>query len=122
MRASSNQIILEVSEPFVRIKLARSSIERGKNSSIKATIDSVRPLPGAATLKLTRLPKGLEMLGNPVTITNETKEIQLPLTASVDALVGTYPSITCEVSVNNEGREIKQIAGSGLVRVDPSRN
>ena len=121
LRASSNPITLEVSEPFVRVKLARSSIERGKRSKVKATIESVRPLPGAATVKLIRLPKGLEMAGEPVAITNDAKEVSIELTASADALVGTYPSIACEVAVTTDGKELKQVVGTGMVRVDPAR-
>jgi hypothetical protein len=121
LRASSNQIELQVSEPFLRVKLARSSIERGKRTLVKATIESLHALPGAATMKLIRLPKGLEMAGGPIAVNNESKELTMELTASVDALVGTYPSIACEVAVTADGRELKQVAGTGLVRVDPAR-
>ncbi len=121
LRASSNQIQLEVSEPFLRVKLARSSVERGKRTLVKATIESVRTLPGAATMKLIRLPKGLEMAGGPVAVSNDSKELTMELTASADALVGTYPSIACEVAVTADGKELKQVAGTGLVRVDPAR-
>jgi hypothetical protein len=121
LRATSNAFTVELAEPFLRIKLARSSIERGKKSLVKATIERIRPLPGSATAKLIRLPKGLEMASGPISIPDDAKELTLELLASPDALVGTYNNIACEVAVAAEGKELKQIVGTGLVRVDPAR-
>lgn len=121
LRASSLPITLEVAEPFLRLKLARASIERGKKSHVKATIERLHALPGTATVKLIRLPKGLEMCGEALPLPADATEISLELTASPDALVGTYPAIACELAITMDGKELKQIAGTGLIRVDPER-
>jgi hypothetical protein len=121
MRAASNPVAIEVGEPFVRVKIARSAVERGKKATVKATIERVKPFPGTATAKLIRLPKGLEMAGDPVSLSNDATTLSLELTASPDALVGTYPNIACELAVTADGKELKQIVGIGMVRVDPAR-
>jgi hypothetical protein len=43
------------------------------------------------------------------------------LSSTQDALVGTYQGMACEISVESNGGQLRQIAGSGPIRVDPSR-
>jgi hypothetical protein len=122
VRATSNGFAVEVSEPYLRIKLARSSIQRGKEGTVNATIERLRPLPGNATAKLIRLPKGITMVSENIPLPSEGGSMALNLSASPDALIGTYQNMACEITLQAEGRELKQIVGSGTLRIDPARN
>lgn len=121
MRATSNLFNVEVSEPYLRIKLARSAIQRGQQATVNATIERIRPLPGNATAKLIRLPKGITMANENIPLPGEGTQFAMNLNATPDALVGTYPNVACEITLQADGREMKQIVGGGTLRIDPAR-
>ena len=62
---SSAPVDLKVIDPYLELTLPRSSIERGKQGELAATIKSIRPFPGKAKLKLVRLPFGVKQLSVP---------------------------------------------------------
>ncbi|HWB06892.1 MAG TPA: PPC domain-containing protein [Verrucomicrobiales bacterium] len=117
--AASAAVPLEVSDPWFRVKFARTRIERGKSGTMTGTIERLREFPGRATAALIRLPRGLS-LTEPVAL-GETDKLSFQLQASDDALVGSYNGVACEIVVDNGGSPLKQIAGYGSLRVDPAR-
>ncbi|HEX2750133.1 MAG TPA: hypothetical protein VHM91_19150, partial [Verrucomicrobiales bacterium] len=119
MWAASAPVSLEVSDPWFRVKFARTRIERGKAGTMSGTIERLRPFEGKATAALIRLPRGLSLTG-PVTLGADEK-VSFQLKASEDALVGSYNGVACEIVVDNGGTPLKQIAGYGALRVDPAR-
>jgi hypothetical protein len=121
VRVSTAFVKLEVSEPYLTIDLRRSSVERGKRGEIVGAIKENKPLPGAATVNLMRLPKGVTLVGQAPEIKSGDKEVVFEVQASNDALLGMYKEIACEVTVVDKGQHIHQQTGSGILRVDPAR-
>jgi hypothetical protein len=121
VRVSTPFVKLEVSEPYLSIDLRRSAVERGKRGEIVGAIKENKPLPGAATVKLLRLPKGVTLVGQAPEIKHGDKEVVFEVQASNDALLGMYKEIACEVTVVDRGQSIQQQTGSGILRVDPAR-
>ena len=120
-RASSAFADLTVSDPYLTIRLGRSAIERGARGEIVGEIDPSKPLPGPASAALKRLPNGVTLLGPPPRIAPGDKQVRFPIEASADALVGQYPGIVCELTVEESGQAVRQQAGTGVLRVDPKR-
>ena len=80
----------------------------------------IQPLPGNATAKLVRLPKGVQLI-SPVTIKPDSKEIRFPIRATADCLIGQYKEIGCEILIQQNGQTIAQQSGSGVLRIDAER-
>ncbi len=117
--AASAPVPLEVSEPSFRVKLDRARVESGRTATVTGTVEQLRLFSGKATASLIRLPRGLS-LARPVTLGTDGK-LSFEITAAPDALVGSYTGVVCEIVVDNDGTPLRQIAGSGSVRVDPAR-
>ena len=117
--AASTFIPLEVSDPWLRVKFPRARIEQGRRTTLTGTIEKLRDLPGKATASLIRLPRGVS-LASPVAIT-DSGTVSFEVESSPDALVGSYSGMACEITVEKNGRTLKQVAGYGSLRVDPAR-
>ncbi len=109
---------LEVSDPWFRVKFARTKIEQGRKSTMTGTIERLREFSGKATAGLIRLPRGLKLIA-PIIVEGDKMNFQIE--AAPDALVGSYNGVACEITVENGGTAVKQVAGYGAVRVDPAR-
>lgn len=116
--AASSFIPVEVADPWVRLKFSRCAIERGQKATLTATVERLRDPPGAATLNLLRLPKGVTLTSQPA-LTGD--KVVFELEAASDALVGSYTGISAEVTVEKDGRSVKQLAGYASLRIDPAR-
>jgi hypothetical protein len=121
VRTSTPFTKLEVSEPYLTIDLRRSSVERGKRGEVVGAIKENKPLPGAATVNLLRLPKGVTLVGAAPQIKSGDKEVVFEVQATNDALLGLYKELACEVIVVDKGQPIHQQTGSGILRVDPAK-
>ncbi len=117
---ASNLVPVEIADPYLKIKFARSRIERGGESTVTATLERLRDLPGKATASLIRLPRGVTHTGGPVEIGPD-NTLTFTVSSTLDALVGTYQGMACEIAVESNGGQLRQVAGSGPIRVDPSR-
>lgn len=120
IHTASNLVPVEIADPYLKIKFARARIERGMETTVTATLERLRDLPGKATATLIRLPRGVTHKGEPVAVGPD-NTLTFTLSSTQDALVGTYQGMACEISVESNGGQLRQIAGSGPIRVDPSR-
>ena len=121
IRVSTHFVDLVVSEPYLTLNLKRAAVERGGRADWVAEVNQLKPLPGGVTATLKRLPRGVRLDGPPVPIKSNDKQVTFPIVADVDALVGLYQGIVCELTVEEAGQVIRQQSGSGVLRVDPSR-
>ena len=71
-------------------------------------------------LKMVRLPTGIELV-QPVTIRPGDKTVSFPIRATKDALLGQYKDIACQITIQEQGQEITQESGSGVLRIDEER-
>lgn len=119
MWAASTFFPLEISDPWLRIKFARTRIEQGRSTTLSGTIEKLRGLPAPTSASLIRLPRGIS-LTSPVSI-SDSGTVSFSISAAPDALVGSYSGLACELSSQLDGRSLKQIAGYGSLRIDPAR-
>jgi hypothetical protein len=54
-------------------------------------------------------------------ITSEDKEVKFTLRATTEALVGNYQGIVLDLTVIENGQSVRQLSGSGMLRVDAER-
>lgn len=118
---ASPPIDLEISDPYLEIVFERAAIERKKTGELAASIKVIKPLPGAATATLIRLPSGVKLV-KPVTIKPGDKQVRFPILATKDALTGQYKQIGCQITIQEGGQEIVQESGSGVLRIDEERS
>jgi len=117
---ATNEVSLKIVQPYVKVNLARTAIERQKEGFIVAELKHLRSLPSAATAKLIRLPSGAELI-KPVTIKPGDEQVRFPIRITKDCLTGMYKQIACEISIQENGQIITQLSGSGTLRVDAER-
>ena len=112
---------LTVAEPHVDAKFARASIERGKTAPVTVKLNHLKPFEGKAKATLIRLPRGVELVEPFQEITSEDQQIIFTLRATEDCLTGGYQGMTLDLTVNEEGQAVRQLSGSGTLRIDAER-
>jgi len=118
---ASKPFKLTIAEPHVDAKIARTSIERGKTANIVCKLSNLQAFEGKAQVTLTRLPRGIELVEPMREITAADKEVTFTLRATPEALVGNYQGIVLDVTVTENGQPVRQLTGSGILRVDTER-
>lgn len=118
---STKPFKLIVAEPHIDAKFARASIERGKTANLTVKLNHLKPFEGKAKATLARLPRGVELVEPVREITSEDKEVTFTLKATEECLTGGYQGITLEVTVVEDGQSVKQLSGSGTLRIDTER-
>jgi hypothetical protein len=118
---ASQPFKLNVSEPHVEARIARTSIERGKTGTIVCKLNHLQAFEGSATATLARLPRGIELVETSRSITSQDKEVTFTLKATSEALVGNYQGIVLDLTVTVNGQAVRQLSGSGILRVDAER-
>ena len=118
---ASPPIDLTISDPYLEITFERAAVERQKTGEIAASIKVIKPLPGEANATLIRLPSGVELV-EPAIIKPGDEEVSFSIRATKDALIGQYQQIGCQITIQEEGQEIVQESGSGVLRIDEERS
>jgi hypothetical protein len=119
---ASQPFTLSVSEPHVDAKIARTSIERGKTTTLVCKLTHLQAFEGKAKATLARLPRGIELVETSKEITGADKEVTFTLKATPEALVGNYQGIVLDLTVTDGGQAIRQLSGYGVLRIDAERN
>lgn len=118
---STKPFKLLVAEPHIDAKFARASIERGKTANLTVKLNHLKPFEGKAKATLVRLPRGIELVEPVREITSEDKEVTFTLKATDECLTGGYQGMTLEVTVVEDGQSVKQLSGTGTLRIDAER-
>ena len=118
---STKLFTLKVAEPHIDAKFARTSIERGKTANLTVKLNHLKPFQGRAKVTLTRLPRGVELVEPFREITSEDKEVTFVLKATDECLLGSYQGMTLDVTVVEDGQSVRQLTGTGLLRIDAER-
>jgi hypothetical protein len=120
VRVSSPFVELKLSDPYLAIDLKHAAVERGQRGQMVGTVRQNKAFPGAATVVLKRLPRGVKQVGQ-AQITAKDSQVVFEIEADQDALMGLYKEIACEVTVQENGQAVHQQTGSGVLRVDAAR-
>ncbi|CAN5242101.1 PPC domain-containing protein [soil metagenome] len=118
---ASQPFTLTIAEPHVEAKIPRSSIERGKTATITCKLNQLQAFEGKAKATLSRLPRGIELVETTREITSQDKEVTFTLRATSEALVGNYQGLVLDVTVIDHGQAVRQLSGSGILRIDAER-
>ncbi len=122
VRVSSAFADLTVSQPYVAVEVRRTAVERGRRGEIVCDVKALKPFPGRASAVLRRLPGGVSLREPLPTFTAGDTRLTFSIEATPDALVGQYPGVVCEVTLEENGQSVRQQTGSGVLRVDPARS
>jgi len=118
-RASTNFVDLTIADPYVELKNHPSAVRRRGKAQIVWDVENKKPFEGEAEAILLGLPKGVSVLGKPKLKAGDPKLI-FEITATDEALMGQYKELMCEIVVKQQGQEIHQRSGKGILRVDPA--
>ncbi|MFO0877978.1 MAG: PPC domain-containing protein [Gemmataceae bacterium] len=118
---SSALFPLTLAEPHVEARMGRLSIERGKTARLVCKLNHLQPFTGKAQATLARLPRGIELVEPTREITSADQEVTFTLRATPEALVGNYRGIVLDLTVMEKGQPVRQLSGSGMLRVDVER-
>ena len=118
---ASQPFRLTIAEPHLEARFVRASIERGKTTQLVCKLNHLQPFHGQAQVTLARLPRGVELVEKFKAITAQDKEVTFTLKATADCLVGNYQGITLDVTVGEGKQTVRQLSGSGMLRIDAER-
>ena len=118
---ASQPFKMTVAEPHVEARIARTSVERGKTATLVCKLNHLQPFDGKAVATLARLPRGVELVEPTREITAADKEVAFTIRATPEALVGNYQGVVMDLTVTDKGQSVRQLSGSGILRVDAER-
>jgi hypothetical protein len=118
---STRPFKLLVAEPHIDAKFVRTSIERGKTADVTIKLNHLKPFEGKAKATLARLPRGVELVEPFREITSADQQVIFTLRATDDCLTGGYQGMTLDIVVTEEGQAVRQLTGSGTLRIDAER-
>jgi hypothetical protein len=120
LQVSSAFFDLTVAQPYVRLAGEPVGIRRGASGRFVWKVSPQHPFKAGATAKLLGLPKGIEVVGPPPVLEPDADELVFAIAADHEALLGQYKEIAVELTFREEGQEIRQRTGVGVLRIDPA--
>ncbi len=119
VRVSTPFIKFDVADPHIDLKSQPTAARRGQKGRVVWKVEHRRPFEGVATAELLGLPKGVRVVGKSPTLAAQQIELTFEIEVAPDTLLGPYRELSCEVSLKENGQEIKQRLGRGVLRIDP---
>lgn len=119
VRVSTPFIKFEVADPHIDLKSQPTAARRGQKGRVVWKVEHRRPFEGVATVELLGLPKGVRVVGKSPTLEPKQTELAFEIEVAPDTLLGPYRELSCEVTLKENGQEIKQRLGRGVLRIDP---
>jgi hypothetical protein len=119
IRVSSSLVELIIAEPFVELSSEPQTVRRGERKKYNWAIQHKSPFDGSASIKLLGLPRGVNVLAPLPMLTRDSKEVSFEIEATNEALLGSVRGVSCEITVESAGQEIRQRTGNGTLRIDP---
>ena len=119
VRVSTPFFQFEVADPHIDLKSQPTAARRGQRGRVVWKVEHRRPFEGVATAELLGLPKGVRVVGKAPTLISQQTELAFDIEVAPDTLLGPYRELSCEVVLKENGQEIKQRMGRGVLRVDP---
>ncbi|MFK7820719.1 MAG: pre-peptidase C-terminal domain-containing protein [Planctomycetaceae bacterium] len=95
---------LEISEPFVNVKLARTAVELGQETEMVATIEVKKEFPGKAKVELLGLPH--KVVGETKEIDKAAKEIVFKVKTDKASPAGAHKNVFCRVTLMDQNEPI----------------
>jgi hypothetical protein len=118
-RVSTPFFKFDVADPHIDLKSQPTAVRRGQRGQFVWKVEHRRAFEGIATAELLGLPKGVRTVGAAAKLAPQQAELAFEIEVAPDTLLGPYRELTCEVSLRENGQEVKQRLGRGVLRVDP---
>lgn len=116
--AASQLATLEISEPFIGVKVEMAAVEQGQTAEVVCKLEQRIPFEGKAVIKLLGLPA--KCTTKDIEVTKDDTEVIFPVATAPDSPAGQHKSLFCEVIVTKEGEPIVHTQGrGGVLRIDP---
>lgn len=119
-QVSSAFFDLTVAQPYVKLLPEPVGIRRGAAAKFTWKVSPQHPFKANASAKLSGLPKGIQVAEPMPVLKPDSDELTFDLKADDDALLGQYKEIGVELTFREEGQEIRQRTGAGVLRIDPA--
>ena len=119
VRVSTAFIKFDIADPHIDLKSQPTAARRGQKGRIVWKVEHRRPFEGVATVELLGLPKGVRVVSKSPTLATQQTELAFDIEVAPDTLLGPYRELSCEVTLKENGQEIKQRLGRGVLRIDP---
>ena len=120
LQVSSEFFNLTVAQPYVKLVSEPVGIRRGAQAKFVWKVSPQHPFKADASAKLSGLPKGISVAEPTPVLKPNAQELVFDLHADSEALLGQYKEIGGELTFREEGQEIRQRTGVGVLRVDPA--
>jgi hypothetical protein len=118
-RVSTPFFKFDVADPHIDLKSQPTAVRRGQRGQFVWKVEHRRAFEGIANAELLGLPKGVRTVGAAAKLAPQQAELAFEIEVAPDTLLGPYRELTCEVSLRENGQDIKQRLGRGVLRVDP---
>jgi hypothetical protein len=119
-QVSSPFFDLTVAQPYVRLAAEPVGIRRGASGKFIWKVTPQHPFKAGASAKLLGLPKGIQVADPAPVLQPDSDELVFAIAADHEALLGQYKEIAVELTFREEGQEIRQRTGVGVLRIDPA--
>ena len=119
IQVSSPFFDLTVASPYVKLASEPIAIRRGASAKFVWKVSPVHPFKADASARLSGLPKGIRVSEPGPILKPDSQELVFDLQADDTALLGQYKAIGVELTFREEGQEIRQRTGAGVLRIDP---
>jgi hypothetical protein len=120
LQVSSKFFDLTVARPYVKLVCEPVAIRRGGGAKFVWNVSPQHPFKNGASAKLSGLPKGIRVAEPMPRLKPNSEDLTFHLQADDDALLGQYKEIGVELTFREEGQEIRQRTGVGVLRIDPA--
>lgn len=118
MWVSSDLADLEVSEPFMQMKIDMAAAEQGKPCQVLCHVEQAKKFEGRADVKLLGLPPG--STAPDLQVTSADKQLVFSVATGAKTPAGSHGTLLCQVTVMQNGEPIiHNLARGGVLRVDP---
>jgi hypothetical protein len=112
---------LQVVQPFVGIKIARTPVDQGQAAQVKVAIDQKNPFDGKAKIELLGLPNAVTTEAKE--ITSSDKEVVFDVKTDAKSPAGNHNGLFCRITVMKDGEPVVQNLGQGgVLRIDAPRD
>jgi hypothetical protein len=114
---STSLVEIEVAEPFVAGKIARSFVDQGDTVSVRVALEHKRPFEGKARLALLGLPPNTS--AEEVEITPESQEAVFTVKTQANAPAALHKQLFCQFQTEKDGELLTgAFANGGVLRID----
>ena len=108
---------IEVAEPFVTAKIARTSLVIGQSTQLVCKLDQKIPFEGEAKAEILGVPPNI-VIDTPKMFTKDTKEIVFNVVTNDKSPIGKHGGLFCQVTVTHQGEPVISRAGNALLQIN----